>query len=78
MAYTIFVCYRECSKILEKKQWETEESKIQFQSGVRLGVATFNVMISLLPPKIISVLEFVGFSGNKVRYLESLRVVLLW
>ncbi|CAH1647647.1 unnamed protein product [Spodoptera littoralis] len=57
--------YRECSKILEKKQWETEESKIQFQSGVRLGVATFNVMISLLPPKIISVLEFVGFSGNK-------------
>ncbi|KAJ8737169.1 hypothetical protein PYW07_000440 [Mythimna separata] len=57
--------YKECSKILEKKQWESEQSRIHFQSGVRLGVATFNVMISLLPPKIISVLEFVGFSGNK-------------
>ncbi|CAG9781916.1 unnamed protein product [Diatraea saccharalis] len=34
--------------------------------GVRLGTATFNLMISLLPPKIISVLEFVGFSGNKI------------
>ncbi|KAH9627999.1 hypothetical protein HF086_017974 [Spodoptera exigua] len=64
--------YRECSKILDKKQWETEESKIQFQSGVRLGVATFNVMISLLPPKIISVLEFVGFSGNKSLGLAEL------
>uniref|UniRef100_A0A2A4IVM8 Tetratricopeptide repeat protein 39B n=1 Tax=Heliothis virescens TaxID=7102 RepID=A0A2A4IVM8_HELVI len=56
---------RECAKILEKKEWETELSRVQFQSGVRLGIATFNVMISMLPPKIISVLEFVGFSGNK-------------
>ncbi|CAH0578141.1 unnamed protein product [Chrysodeixis includens] len=57
--------YKECAKILDKKQWESEQSRIHFQSGVRLGIATFNVMISLLPPKIISLLEFVGFSGNK-------------
>lgn len=64
--------YKDCSKILEKKQWANEEAKVHFQSGVRLGTATFNVMISLLPPKIISLLEFVGFSGNKVHGLAEL------
>lgn len=62
--FRIFI--RDCAKILERKQWESEDSKVHFHSGVRLGLATFNLMISLLPPKIISVLEFVGFSGNKV------------
>ncbi|XP_030021632.1 tetratricopeptide repeat protein 39B [Manduca sexta] len=64
--------YKDCAKILEKKQWENHVSKIQFQSGVRLGIATFNLMISLLPPKIISLLEFVGFSGNKTLGLQEL------
>ncbi|XP_013189458.1 tetratricopeptide repeat protein 39B [Amyelois transitella] len=64
--------YKDCAKILEKKQWESEEAKVHFHSGVRLGTATFNVMISLLPPKIISLLEFVGFSGNKTLGLSEL------
>ncbi|XP_028173581.1 tetratricopeptide repeat protein 39B-like [Ostrinia furnacalis] len=64
--------YKDCAKILEKKRWDNEESKIHFHSGVRLGTATFNLMISLLPPKIISLLEFVGFSGNKALGLAEL------
>ncbi|KAL0852117.1 hypothetical protein ABMA28_000357 [Loxostege sticticalis] len=64
--------YKDCAKILDKKRWDSEESKIHFQSGVRLGTATFNLMISLLPPKIISLLEFVGFSGNKALGLAEL------
>ncbi|XP_049885028.1 tetratricopeptide repeat protein 39B-like [Pectinophora gossypiella] len=65
--------YKDCAKILERKQWDTEESRVHFHSGVRLGTATFNVMISLLPPKIISLLEFVGFSGNKSFGLTELQ-----
>ncbi|XP_026315175.1 tetratricopeptide repeat protein 39B-like [Hyposmocoma kahamanoa] len=65
--------YKDCAKILERKQWESEDSKVHFHSGVRLGLATFNLMISLLPPKIISVLEFVGFSGNKSFGLSELQ-----
>lgn len=64
--------YKECAKIIEKKQWDTPKSKMHFQSGVRLGIATFNLMISLLPPKIISLLEFVGFSGNQAYGLAEL------
>ncbi|XP_045509444.1 tetratricopeptide repeat protein 39B-like isoform X2 [Colias croceus] len=64
--------YKDCVKILDKKEWEDEASRTHFESGVRMGVATFNVMISLLPPKVISVLEFVGFSGDKEHGLNEL------
>lgn len=52
--------------ILEKRQWEKSSSKMHFESGVRMGVGTFNLMISLLPGRVIRLLEFIGFSGNKV------------
>lgn len=32
-----------------------------------MGMGTFNLMISLLPARVIKLLEFIGFSGNKVR-----------
>lgn len=69
--------YKECVKILQKKErkyWKTEKSMIHFQSGVRLGMATFNLMISLLPQKIIELLEFVGFSSNKAVGLAELEI----
>lgn len=69
---TCYSTYKDCAKILDKKEWESEVSKAHFESGVRLGTATFNVMISLLPPRIITLLEFVGFSGNKDKGLAEL------
>ncbi|XP_075990891.1 tetratricopeptide repeat protein 39B-like isoform X2 [Anticarsia gemmatalis] len=69
---TCYSSYKECAKILHKKKFDTEKSRLHFESGVRLGIATFNVMISLLPPRIISLLEFVGFSGNKALGLAEL------
>lgn len=63
--------FRECSSILKKRQWESETSKIHFASGVRMGVGTFNLMISLLPARVIKLLEFIGFSGNKVWNLDG-------
>lgn len=43
---------------------------MHFESGVRMGVGTFNLMISLLPARIIRLLEFIGFSGNKVNRIN--------
>lgn len=63
---TVFFPLRECMHILEKRQWEKNSSKKHFESGVRMGVGTFNLMVSLLPARVIRVLEFIGFSGNKV------------
>lgn len=39
-----------------------------------MGLGTFNLMISLLPARIIKLLEFIGFSGNKV-CMEVVRAI---
>ncbi|XP_013179284.1 PREDICTED: tetratricopeptide repeat protein 39B-like isoform X3 [Papilio xuthus] len=65
--------YKECSRILEKKAWESVESRQHFHSGVRLGLATFNIMIALLPARIITLLEYVGYSGDKEAGLAELQ-----
>ncbi|XP_046361608.1 tetratricopeptide repeat protein 39B-like isoform X1 [Haliotis rufescens] len=64
--------YKECNKMLVKRKWDGGEHKIHFESGVKMGVGAFNLMISLLPSKIMKLLEFVGFSGNKKLGLAEL------
>ncbi|OWR46383.1 Tetratricopeptide repeat protein 39B [Danaus plexippus plexippus] len=69
-----FNSYKQCAKILSRKEWESAECKAHFESGVRLGLATFDVMISLLPPRLITLLEFIGFSANKEKGIEDLKM----
>lgn len=45
-----------------------------FESGVRMGIGTFNLMISTLPSRVLKLLEFVGFSGNKEFGLRELNI----
>ena len=44
-----------------------DRHKNQFEGGVRLGVGTFNLIMSLLPPRITKLMEFIGFTGSRVR-----------
>lgn len=64
--------YKECWYILEGRDWSKDNDKMHFESGVRMGVGAFNLMISQLPQKILKLLEFVGFSGNKHLGLKEL------
>ncbi|KAK7501102.1 hypothetical protein BaRGS_00007587 [Batillaria attramentaria] len=64
--------YKECNRILMKRKWDTDRHKMHFESGVRMGVGAFNLMISLLPSKIMKLLEFAGFSGSKRLGLSEL------
>ncbi|KAL8600738.1 hypothetical protein ACOMHN_057326 [Nucella lapillus] len=64
--------YKQCNKMLQKRNWERDSFRIHFESGVRMGIGAFNLMISLLPSKIMKVLEFVGFSGSKRWGLKEL------
>ncbi|XP_066247193.1 tetratricopeptide repeat protein 39B-like isoform X1 [Euwallacea similis] len=67
-----FNSYKECQQIVNKRQWQNEDSKLHFESGVKMGIGTFNLMISMLPAKIIKLLEFIGFQGNKDQGLNDL------
>ncbi|KAK2164553.1 hypothetical protein LSH36_62g07003 [Paralvinella palmiformis] len=64
--------YKECLRILQKRNWKPDDNKIHFESGVKLGVGLFNLMIALLPTKVMKLLEFVGFSGKKKKGLRLL------
>lgn len=68
-AFRIRSCYqtyKECALILTARTaWRSDFSRRHFESGVRMGVGTFNLMISHMPSKVLKLLEFIGFSGNR-------------
>ncbi|XP_066586378.1 tetratricopeptide repeat protein 39B-like [Prorops nasuta] len=70
---TCFLSYKECLTILNSRKWENDEYKVHFESGVRMGIGAFNLMISLLPGRVIKLLEFIGFSGDKAYGLSELQ-----
>nr|CAH8862687.1 unnamed protein product [Trichobilharzia regenti] len=69
-----YKCYRICWRILKYRNWDNQISKSAFESGVHLGVGAFNLMISMLPRRVLKLLEFVGFSGDRQFGLEQLRL----
>ncbi|XP_043863035.1 tetratricopeptide repeat protein 39B isoform X4 [Drosophila mojavensis] len=68
-------CFRFCGQIMKHRTWESSPTsvKIHFRSGVHLGIGTFNLMISMLPVRVIKVLQFIGFSTNRKDGLNDLR-----
>ncbi|RWS25081.1 tetratricopeptide repeat protein 39B-like protein [Leptotrombidium deliense] len=61
-----FQSYKECNYILKtKNNWKSEVVRKHFESGTRMGIGTFNLIISHLPTRVLKLLEFVGFSGNR-------------
>ncbi|XP_008544136.1 tetratricopeptide repeat protein 39B [Microplitis demolitor] len=69
---TCYLIYKECLTILTSRQWKNDIERVHFESGVRMGIGTFNLMISLLPGRVIKLLEFIGFSGDKINGLTEL------
>ncbi|KAL6427087.1 hypothetical protein ACFW04_009332 [Cataglyphis niger] len=70
---TCFLSYKECMTILNNRKWGNDIHKVHFESGVRMGIGAFNLMISLLPARVIKLLEFIGFSGDKAYGLTELK-----
>ncbi|CAG0919064.1 unnamed protein product [Notodromas monacha] len=68
-----YFAYRECWNILkEKPMWTNDKLQNNFESGVRLGVGAFNLLISMLPGRVLKILEWIGFSGTKELGLSQL------
>ncbi|CAG7828623.1 unnamed protein product [Allacma fusca] len=66
--------YKECWHILKHRNWGDSKHKSHFESGVRMGVGAYNLMISMLPARIMKLLEFIGFSGNRETGLHQLDI----
>ncbi|XP_019855051.1 PREDICTED: tetratricopeptide repeat protein 39B-like [Amphimedon queenslandica] len=70
---------RQCYSMYKNFYSWVESSKLEgvvldpeFIAGVQLGIGCFNLIISLLPQRILKLLEFVGFSGNQLLGLQEL------
>ncbi|KAF1452653.1 Tetratricopeptide repeat protein 39B, partial [Spheniscus demersus] len=72
---TSYQIYKECHQVLQMTQGNKSknETYYQFEGGVKLGIGAFNLMLSLLPGRILRLLEFIGFSGNRELGLCQLR-----
>ncbi|XP_023035844.1 tetratricopeptide repeat protein 39B isoform X3 [Drosophila willistoni] len=63
--------FRVCEQIMKHRIWESQNDsestnlQMHFNSGVHMGIGTFNLMISLLPGRIVKILQFIGFTANK-------------
>ncbi|XP_035273358.1 tetratricopeptide repeat protein 39B-like [Anguilla anguilla] len=71
-SYQIF---KECLLLLNTAQNLPEQSDTfkHFQGGVNMGIGSFNLMLSLMPNRVLRLLEFIGFSGNREFGLSQLR-----
>ncbi|XP_065556695.1 tetratricopeptide repeat protein 39B-like isoform X2 [Artemia franciscana] len=67
-----FQSYKECWQILQNRDVSEDKHTMHFESGVRMGVGAFNLMISMLPAKVLKLLEFIGFSSSRSYGLEEL------
>ncbi|KAG6936486.1 tetratricopeptide repeat domain 39B [Chelydra serpentina] len=72
---TSYQIYKECHQVLQMTQGNKNKNETyhQFEGGVKLGIGAFNLMLSLLPGRILRLLEFIGFSGNRNLGLHQLR-----
>ncbi|KAM3857737.1 tetratricopeptide repeat protein 39B [Diretmus argenteus] len=72
---TSYQIYKDCQNVLNGTQNVAghSDSFRQFEGGVKLGIGSFNLMLSLLPQRILRLLEFIGFSGNRDFGLMQLR-----
>ena len=49
----------------ERKNWKSETLRANFDCGIKLGYGFVNLFISHLPPRVMKVLSFAGFSSDR-------------
>ncbi|XP_068130400.1 tetratricopeptide repeat protein 39A-like [Hyperolius riggenbachi] len=60
-----YLIYRDLNTIMQSDAFQKGQSHVHLQGGVCLGIGAFNLTLSLFPPRILKILEFAGFSGDK-------------
>ncbi|KAJ0050753.1 hypothetical protein NL108_005889, partial [Boleophthalmus pectinirostris] len=65
--------YKECQVMISSRKEEDLGTLVHFKSGVSMGIGSFNLMLSLLPSRVLRLMEFLGFSGDRELGLSELR-----
>ncbi|KAM8842549.1 tetratricopeptide repeat protein 39B-like [Synchiropus picturatus] len=65
--------YKECQAMAKVARVENKSLRNHFTGGVSMGIGSFNLMLSLLPSRVLRLMEFLGFSGDRELGLSELR-----
>ncbi|KAG7486281.1 tetratricopeptide repeat protein 39B-like [Solea senegalensis] len=66
--------YKDClAAVNVTNEVEKQKTFAHFKGGVNMGIGSFNLMLSLLPSKVLRLMEFLGFSGDRELGLSQLR-----
>ncbi|XP_058496064.1 tetratricopeptide repeat protein 39B-like isoform X1 [Solea solea] len=66
--------YKDClAAVNVSNELEKQKTFAHFKGGVNMGIGSFNLMLSLLPSKVLRLMEFLGFSGDRELGLSQLR-----
>jgi len=70
-----YQAFRHCQDMLNAYKTQTEESETfkNFAGGVNMGIGSFNLILSLFPTRVLRLLEFLGFAGDREVGLSELR-----
>uniref|UniRef100_T1KFU4 Tetratricopeptide repeat protein 39B n=1 Tax=Tetranychus urticae TaxID=32264 RepID=T1KFU4_TETUR len=68
-----FQSYKICQTIIQKRtKWQSEVTRREFASGVHAGTGIYNLALSMSPPRVLRILEFMGFSGERSIGIDEL------
>ncbi|XP_053194070.1 tetratricopeptide repeat protein 39A [Scomber japonicus] len=60
-----YLIYKELHSFIKSHHCLKGPSHIHLEGGIAFGIGAFNLTLSLFPPRILKLLEFAGFSGDK-------------
>ncbi|XP_048377720.1 tetratricopeptide repeat protein 39A isoform X2 [Stegostoma tigrinum] len=67
-----FMIYKELHNFLQSSLFIKGPNHSHLEGGISLGIGAFNLTLSLFPTRILKLLEFAGFSGDKEYGLSQL------
>ncbi|KAM4751189.1 tetratricopeptide repeat protein 39B-like [Anableps anableps] len=70
-----YLIYKNC-QAMENAIEDAKKEKsthIHYRGGVNMGIGSFNLILSMLPSRVLRLMEFLGFSGNRELGLSQLR-----
>uniref|UniRef100_A0A4W5KV16 Zgc:158403 n=1 Tax=Hucho hucho TaxID=62062 RepID=A0A4W5KV16_9TELE len=63
-----YLIYKELHTFIQSNSSLQGPNHIHLEGGVSFGIGAFNLTLSMFPPRLLKVLEFAGFSGDKVYF----------
>uniref|UniRef100_A0A673A0Q5 Tetratricopeptide repeat protein 39A-like n=1 Tax=Sphaeramia orbicularis TaxID=375764 RepID=A0A673A0Q5_9TELE len=60
-----YLIYKDLHSFIKSHSCPKGPSHLHLEGGISFGIGAFNLTLSLFPPRILKVLEFAGFSGDK-------------